>query len=397
MTATPEVQPGISGAYHAALTARAKAEICAVCETKLDVAVQPEPPPRRYVLRCNKCGVNEPDTRPLFRDSNEKRFKRGEPLTMMELMMLSRTLSNRMRREEARTGAVDPRTQALWEEVEMAQGSNTTALTLRPATDITQAEALRFVDLSKLTTDPGLREIIADLAVRTGLNPMLGEITIYEGRPYVTVDGCRRALLESNFLKSIGKPRFLSQSERDDQGYLPDEIVVEIPGERVGVAGTFYGVGKASRTKPYRNNPAEVQNPQRFAMNRAFRHLFKQGWQDVLSGNHLELLPEGMDEGGAVPAAHAMAVPSDVDAVTGEILESQMAGHDAAPPDHADETDRAQTPADRIVREAGALGWSVEQIGKSAQAWFRSTVAQANDAQVDAALAMLRRSKGAAR
>ena len=358
-------------------------------------------PVQTYVLRCGKCGVNNPDTRPRHVDTNERRFRRGEALTMMELMTLSRTLSNRMRREEARTGAVDPKTMALWEEVEMAQGSNSKEITVQPVREVvTEEQAVRFLDMANLgRMTPAVRDMALEVMRLTGLNPALREITIYEGALYVMADGYRKLLNKSGTFDGMPEPpHYLSADEKAAQGYSPSQIVVRVALQRKGQRFPVYAIGVADPKNPLRNNPVEKTHPQVMAETRAYRRAARAGWQDVLSGYGLDYDPEEEQPERRFGASAADAEP-DVDVITGEILPDAglpMQDYDAAPTDDADETDRTETPADRLVREGLALGWSVDQIEKSARTWFGGPLEKATDAQVESVLAMLRKGGAAA-
>jgi hypothetical protein len=72
---------------------------------------------------------------------------------------------------------------------------------------------------------PAQLNIVFLLAKRWGLDPV-NEITLYEGRPFITLDG-RLQLMRRHPAYRGFKTRPLSRQEREDWGYEPDDVVVE--------------------------------------------------------------------------------------------------------------------------------------------------------------------------
>lgn len=72
---------------------------------------------------------------------------------------------------------------------------------------------------------PAQLNVIFLVAKRWGLDP-LTEITLYEGRPFITLDG-RLQLMRRNPDYRGYRTRPLTREERENWGYEPDDIVVE--------------------------------------------------------------------------------------------------------------------------------------------------------------------------
>lgn len=121
----------------------------------------------------------------------------------------------------------------------------------------------------ELTTlaDSGREKLV--ILIQQGFNPFT-DLAIYEHQPYVLIDGWYNAVQRAG--RRIGRmpTRPVTDDERKDYGLSEDEV---------GVICTLYlasdtepfatGFGKASREKPYRNNPVERQNPYRQAEKRS--------------------------------------------------------------------------------------------------------------------------------
>lgn len=197
--------------------------------------------------------------------------------------------------------------------------------TYKPAAIITQDEATRFIDMAKLDgMTPGLRQMAVEIMTATGLNPILGEVMIYEKKVYVTVDGFRKLLNASGTFDGMEPPHYLDKNERAAQGYADDDVVVRVAMYRKGQRMPVYGVGKANPNKPFRGNQVERTHPQIMAENRAMRRAARQGWQDILSGYNINLDPMLEDDADFARdrGNYIEGSAREVDQQTGEILDA---------------------------------------------------------------------------
>lgn len=307
-----------------ALQAQADQNVCAVCASDLTAAANPDG--SGPALRCPKCGYH-PDTRPKVHSTLLTRFVRKEQLTQLELMNLSQSLRNTIRwREAAGNREVSARSLTrLLLAVEQAQGGSVTQQQLQPYEEqqMTRARAAdsvaRFIDLGKTQNPEALRAQIIDIVVRTGLRPELGEVIVYEGKPYITADGFRHLLNRDGDLDGIDAPHYLSLAEKLERGYREDDLVCELSVWRTGRNRPVVGIGRASATHPHRGKqPVEVAETQRMAETRALRHAARLGFQDLLSRYRVDMIPDDAEEqerSGRIPpqnrrpAARATAAP----------------------------------------------------------------------------------------
>lgn len=98
------------------------------------------------------------------------------------------------------------------------------------------------------------------------------EVTLYQGRPYITIDG-RVTLMRRHPHYRGHSMRPLSKDEKLQWGYAPDDIVVEAT-VRTSRNGDISGMGKVSMaerngTAGGRQNPVARQHPVEMAQKRA--------------------------------------------------------------------------------------------------------------------------------
>lgn len=326
----------------------------------------------QHRLRCATCGVYEPETRPKNEAGLLRRWQRGERLTAIERMQLERHLHRKIAEAESNGKPPDPRWANWLEQLEgnpdMTQPSDR-SLTVRQPTEImTRDQATRFMDLAKLNLAGPEREFALMIMQRTGLNPLYGEIIVYENKPMITKDGWSKVINSTGQFDGMPHPpRYLSKEEREARGFTdPDDIVVEVAVQRKGARFPIYALGRANRSKPHRKNPIEVQNPAVMAETRGFKRACRMGFQDILDG--MGLTKEVMD--GDEDALTPVRV---IDIATGEIVQpvadaGDVPDFDADPP--------APAPADAIEgqfttvtddtgpSEAEKQAWNVRSLGE---------------------------------
>ena len=226
------MQPSPAREQFNALSLQITREACA-CGRELFIAWLSD----AYHLRCGACGY-DPETRIIPSQSIRQRFRRGEPLSVMEKMILHRQLYKEVNLAKNEGTEPKPRTLRLMEQLEAKMNPDTKALTI-PQMGIQREQAIRFVDMAKLTSPTVTREMAIDYLERTGLNPLADEVCIYEGKLYPMVHGLRHLALRSPAFDGCDAPQFLSASEQESEGYLVDEIVCRITMYRKGISRGF--------------------------------------------------------------------------------------------------------------------------------------------------------------
>ena len=135
-----------------------------------------------------------------------------------------------------------------------------------------EAKMLQRVEMARfpqdLTKDD--KKLLAQVAITYGFDPLMGEVTIYQGKPFVSIDGRYRKAQETNRLDGV-ETRPATKKEREDW-QIPDgdyffraEVYVK------DALHAFVGWGRVCKVetvggKGYK--PVE-KNPQRMAEKRA--------------------------------------------------------------------------------------------------------------------------------
>ncbi len=158
----------------------------------------------------------------------------------------------------------------------------------------------RFIkDLS-----PEQRQLLAEVAIAYGLDPVMGELILYEGKPFATVEGLIRIAHRSQCFAGL-EDRPMTSEEKAAYGYTaPVCWLAKVYRSDWQVPAV--GTGTADPNKPYRHNLVEPQFPQRMARVRAIRQALKLAFP-----NSLPFAAESAEERGVV-----------IDRQTGEIIDS---------------------------------------------------------------------------
>lgn len=165
---------------------------------------------------------------------------------------------------------------------------------------------------------PEQQATLADIAVRYGYDPLMGEVTVYEGKIYVTVDGALRdAKRVPHFQGILTIP--LTQQEREARG-IKQPIAYKCELYRADWRVPAIGIGVADPANPMRNNPVERQQPHTLAEARAIRRAVRLARE----------APSGL-------------IREDIDLETGEVLAQQDAP--ALPVNSAARTDANESTA----------------------------------------------------
>jgi hypothetical protein len=152
-------------------------------------------------------------------------------------------------------------------------GMNSTALTKMPEQQMQQRIDMAKFPQQLTETD---KKILTQAAITYGFDPLMGEISIYQGRPYVSLEGRYRKAQETEMLDGVQTAPATKEERAEWQ--IPDgdyffkaDIYVK------GCSHPFTGWGRvrADETKPGSKNDATStfkpiqNNPQRMAEKRA--------------------------------------------------------------------------------------------------------------------------------
>lgn len=271
-----------------------------------------------FFLRCDKCGPLKEDANLTKVKSNLERYQAGEHLPIMVINNLEKRIGGKI--------------------------METTALTKMDANQM-----LARINQAKFPQELTLpqKQMMATIAISYGLDPLMGELMLYQGRPYTTVDAHYRKAQETGQLDGV-ETRPATKTERTDW-QIPDgdfffrsEVFVK------GCSRPFVGWGRVyeRETKGNQFLPT-VANPQRMAEKRAERQALRKAF-------HFDLPAMAEDIGNEdAPPVAAQVIEGEpvreVDTKTGEIKPEPVK---EAPPeaikkvDPPKTTDKAETLPD---------------------------------------------------
>lgn len=135
-----------------------------------------------------------------------------------------------------------------------------------------EVSMLKRIDMAKFPQDLTLPEkkLLAKVAITYGFDPLMGEVSIYQSRPYVSIDGRYRKAQESGKLDGVNT-RPATKEERieweipDGDYFFHAEVYVK------GADHSFVGWGRVHKSETLSGKgykPVE-KNPQRMAEKRA--------------------------------------------------------------------------------------------------------------------------------
>jgi hypothetical protein len=139
-------------------------------------------------------------------------------------------------------------------------------------TAMTEIQMIERVNLAKFPQEltPIDKRMLANAAISYGFDPLMGEISVYQGRPFVSIDGRYRKAQETGILDGV-ETRPATKQEREDweikdgDYFFRSEVYVK------GSSRPFVGWGRvraAETTGGKGFKPVET-NPQRMAEKRA--------------------------------------------------------------------------------------------------------------------------------
>lgn len=149
---------------------------------------------------------------------------------------------------------------------------------------------------------PEHHQALAHLSVRYGLDPLMKELTMYEGSPYISVAGLIRIAHRQTSFAGI-EDRPMSQEEKQQYGYkAPFCWIVKV--YRADWRVPAVGTGTGDPQNPLRNNPVERVRPEWMARARALRQALKLAYPHSLPFAEME----SAEEAGIDPETGAVAV-----------------------------------------------------------------------------------------
>ena len=212
------------------------------------------------------------------------------------------------------------------------------------------------------------RQAIAQVCIEYGLDPLMNELMIYQGRPYVTMAARLRKAQEAGDFAGIST-RAATVEEKESRGYRPEDHVMLAEARKViggVVAGPFQGWGVVKKTTadradkhlPISDNPA--QHAEKRAIARALRmawHLPLPTAEDIgaedgngaqkpydVEGDAKDVTEEEGPAAAQMKAAHAKAKAK----ATGK-AESPPAAATAAPADEATGNGKPKNGAPLVI------------------------------------------------
>lgn len=135
-----------------------------------------------------------------------------------------------------------------------------------------ETQMLQRVDMAKFPQEMTVadKRLLAQVALTYGFDPLMGEVTIYQGRPWVSIDGRYRKAQETGRFDGIetrpaNKQERIDWSIPDDDYFFRAEVFVK------GTSRPFVGWGRvfAAETTGGKGFKPVEKNPQRMAEKRA--------------------------------------------------------------------------------------------------------------------------------
>ncbi len=187
---------------------------------------------------------------------------------------------------------------------------------------MSEAKMLQRVEMAKFPQQLTIQDkkILVAAALTYGLDPLMGELTIYQGRPFIGIDGRYRKAQETGHLDGV-ESRPATKAEKAEREIPDGDYLYRAEVWCKGATHAFVGWGRvrAAETKPGSNKPGDntstykpIQNdPQRMAEKRAEAQALRKAF-------HIPL-PSAEDIGSPEEEPASIRV---VNITTGEIKET---------------------------------------------------------------------------
>ena len=168
-----------------------------------------------------------------------------------------------------------------------AETMESTALTQMP-----RAEMEQRVGSTRWPKDLTLQEkrMMATVALEYGLDPLMGELSIYQGKPYVCINGRRRKAQEGDDMDGMEDTRPATKEERDAWGIPDGDYFFRAAIYKKGCRMPFVGWGRVKQEEIAKMQEAAIRNkrdpdaipvvkdPQAMAAKRAEGQALMKGW-----------------------------------------------------------------------------------------------------------------------
>ena len=114
-------------------------------------------------------------------------------------------------------------------------------------TMMTETKMLQRIEQARFPVQltPQDKKILALVAISYGLDPLMGEVSIYQGRPYVSIDGRRRKAQETDKFDGIST-RPATKTEREAWGIVEGDYFFHADVFKAGCSHPFEGWGKVT-------------------------------------------------------------------------------------------------------------------------------------------------------
>ena len=155
-------------------------------------------------------------------------------------------------------------------------------LTTQALATVTERAMVQRMEQARWLKDlqPQDRASLAHLAVKYQLDPIMGELIVYEGKPYITLAGMvRNAHASKGFAGLEDRP--MSDEEKRQYG-LTAPVCWLAKVYRQGWRVPVVGIGTANPNNPLRNNPKEKTEPHTMARSRAIRQALRTAFPQAL-------------------------------------------------------------------------------------------------------------------
>jgi len=303
-----------------------------------------DPKSQRYQTWCRECGRTDGFLR---RESLTARWRRDPESIPVQI-------ANKL---QAKYGGVEPMSdQALALQSEQAI--------------IQRIEQARW--LAEL--QPRDRQSLAHLSQKYGLDPLMKELTLYEGQPYIMVTGLIRiAHRQKQFAGLEDRP--MSQEERTQYGYkAPFCWMVKVYRSDWQVPAV--GTGTADPGSPFRNNPIEKVRPEWMARSRALRQALKLAFphslpfEEVASAEEQGIDPETGEIVDGPRVVSVQAVPPVAEVIDAEMVDEPdlpFDASDAPEPTPAEEADDQRADSER----ADLITWLKTEYAPTNDKWAK--------------------------
>lgn len=132
-------------------------------------------------------------------------------------------------------------------------------------------QMLGRIALAKFPKDLSIpeRKLLAQVALSYGLDPLMGEITIYQGNPWVSIDGRYRKAHETGQLDGV-ETRPATHEERESWQIPAGDYFFRAEVRKTGCSFPFVGWGRVRKAETAGQGYKPVENnPQRMAEKRA--------------------------------------------------------------------------------------------------------------------------------